>query len=337
MNPDIKYELNNEDDFRFRWGFNKGFSQAWKKIDYCLFLSENAKILYRNISGYVYDGKECNPPQDLLRLGLRWSKQRLTDSLNELRDKGLIITRNKGWGTSLVYYFPELYRVNIIIHSELVWEIAKKHFWKEKDVFQSLLSKYEDTQLYIDVNNSNDPREYQNEIEKWFLLESGKVESTNKGEQLKQEKVTEPKSDILPTPIKIDDSIKLEKENGRSVKSRDYRKVPVEEWNAIHLVNYFRDCYFERFKVGYYGVNGKDSHLMKEVLTARGNSEVIKNHIDIYMQLEQFPTKTVPGFCSAYVQAFLDRLAQEGAIPEEEIKQSQLLSSDFDSKFYQRS
>lgn len=341
MSEVMECSIPKEDEFRHLWGLNKGFSQAWKKVDYCLFLSTNAKQLYRNLSGYVYEGnKECFPAQDLLRLGLRWGKSRFSEALDELRDKGFITTEKRGFGKSLGYHFEELRTVRLLYHSEMIWGIARQFGWMDRDRFNSIVSDYEETDLFKEVNNAENPLLYEDVVVAWFLNNLGQPPQEEESVEEQQETNEPPKSKttVIPRVFQLDKDIQTEPETGkRKPTARNYKDLDPQFWNTNHLCQYFRDAYEREFGFKYPGGDsGKELGMMKRLLELREDSALIKTHIDNYMKLPQYPMKVITGFCMSHVQSNLDRYLKTGEAWGESNEQvgKPIQDSGFDERYY---
>lgn len=299
-----------ESEFIHNFGVNKGFGMTISKISRCFFLSSGAKALYYNIRDYAYGGKrESFPGQSTLRAELDWSKQTLTDYLDELRTAGLIRTEHKSHKT-LTYYIEELQKVPVLAHSEIVHTIRK---YSRREPFFVALKAYKKSALFQTVSQSPNPIEYKEQINDWFRQQ---IEG---GEPQKPVAQTTPAN--LPKTFKVDNSVQAvanpeTKEKGKK-KSRDPYETAVEEWNYHHFTDYFVREYETKFQQMYM-ITKSDMGALSRLLKAKGESfdkAVMKTHIDNFLVLDHFETKTLRIFTSTHTQAVLDAYLNTGKVP----------------------
>jgi hypothetical protein len=301
-----------EKQFVFKFGVNKGYTIAYTKVERCLFLSSNAKQLYHNLCIYAM-GEEDFVNQAMLRLELGWSKQTLTQYLNELKGYGFIesieVARNKPCEYKLV----ELNKIPLLTHSELIYCFLKQYkIEKSSDVekFFSVLSKYKESSLFNEVQNSSDILAYKDKIFKWFYTNFFECE----------------KPDIsLPIVWNLE-SVEIENPKSKKKKSKKYAEVSLNEWNTNHFCYYFADKYKEKLGSPYIVTNA-DRGALKRLLEEKA-PELIKKYIDIYIEQDYFEVKTIKGFSSSFVQSVLDSYCKFGRLPSFKKSDSNVQSID---------
>lgn len=294
--------MSSQDNFIYNFGVNKGYNISYKKIDRCYFLSSQATQLYRNIAHYAYGDKvECFPSQVALSLELDWDTDTLKKYTDELKDKKLIETKKRP-GKTMTYVLNELHKVPVIIHSEIVHEIRVEYFNGSEKImeFKKKLKKYKKSNLFKEVEASENPLDYKDKIEEWFLAE---------GREEKFESIDFPKTFSI-------NGINKESSTGKKKnKVRNPYQLPVEEWGTHQFVKYFEAEYKNKFNMVYI-TSGADMKMMKRLLENRGDEkEVLKQHLDNYLKLDFFNPKIIKTFCSNSVQSMLDFYLTNGELP----------------------
>lgn len=302
-----------ENDFIYRKGINTGHTLSYNKVNRCLFLSSDARQLYINICSYAYgDKRECFPSQTRLRTQLGWSKQTLTNYIQELKEAGLIETTKRA-GKPTLYYLRELHRIPVLIHSEIVYDIEKS--FVNEELFNKAVAEYKKSSLFKEVSKADNPIEYLEKICEWFnSFLDGDVKETRVTMNVEESK---PRHN-LPKTFKIEGEMRREanpEKNKKPKKDKDPYKVPVEEWNVHHFMKYFETEYHSRFKVPYLTVTD-DWGALSRLLEKRADSkEVLKKHIDNFLSLDFFEVKTLKNFTSSYIQTILDVYLNTGKLP----------------------
>lgn len=335
-----------EREFIHNFGVNNGFTESYSKVNRCYFISSEAKQLYYNIKEYAYHGKrDCFPGTDTLRAELGWSKERLSKYLKELNDVGLV-TSKKRFGKTTVYTIEELHSITALVHSELVHEIRTIYYKGKSEDFCKALTHYKKSELFDEVTKAENPIEYKEKIAKWFIEftysdeeeevveEEPKVETE---EQPKEEDVEEQPKPIgvpLPKLFKVGDLNREEDSKKPKKKSPDPNKVPVEEWNTNHFAKYFEQQYYAKMKVPYLTTK-EDRGALARVVKNKGNNEVLKQHMDNFIELDFFETKTLRIFSSNHSQSILDNYLNSGKLPSYRVNKGEdkhQASSDWDSQ-----
>lgn len=290
----------NEKQFIFKFGVNKGYSLAYTKVERCLFLSSSAKQLYHNLSVYAMNDEDF-VNQAMLRLELGWSKQTLTQYLNELKEWGFIESDEETKNKPKEYRLAELNKIPLLIHSELIYCFLKQYkIEKTKDIekFLNILGEYRNSSLFTEVQNSGDIIAYKEEVFKWFYTKFFNEENN---------------TIQLPSVWNLDNVEKENKEGKKRKKSKKYTEVDLNEWNTNHFCYYFADKYKEKFGTPYVVTNA-DRGALKRLLEEK-DGELIKKYIDIYIDKDYFEVKTIKGFSSSFVQSVLDSYNKFGKLP----------------------
>lgn len=327
--------MNKENEFIHQFGINRGFQTSTQKVDRCLFLSSDAKQLYRNICHYAYgDRRGCFPGQATLRLELGWSRGLMSKILKELIDLGFIATSSRGANKTLCYHIKELNLVPILYHSEIVHGLKPANS-VEVEAFSALLDEYKSSELYAKVNSSGVPNQFSDEIKAWFserMSDSSELEEDKSPDEPTEHKTLrriEPK--IAPTVDKVLDSNSKPKGGG----SGHYSKKDVEVWNYKDFCEYFKDKYNENHKSTYMGNMNEDRIFMKNVVDKRGK-DITKELIDLYILNTDYSLKLVKHFSNSNVQQNLGVLRDTGKMHEfhrENKSVPKPTSEDFDPEF----
>lgn len=305
-----------EKEFIHNFGPNRGYTESYSKINRCYFLSSDAKQLYYNIRDYAYHGRDCFPGTETLRAELGWSKEKLSKYLKELIDKGFI-TVSRRFGKPSVYTIQELHTIPVLVHSEIVHEIRLRY--NNSSEFFEALAKYKQSELCEKVMKAGNPLDYTSEINEWFDKEISSAHAEGVTDHLPvKEKVLSVQlaNPELPKTFSIS-GVQSEKDpdrNEKRKKAKSHKDVPVEEWNSRHFVSYFGELYFKKFGQPYMPT-AADYGCMKRVIESGKSKEVIKKHIENFMELDYFNVKTVRVFSSTHSQTVLDQYVNNGAVP----------------------
>lgn len=313
---DIKF-FSDEKEFLYSFGVNKGYTIIYDKVLKCLFLSSNAKQLYINLCNYACKGNN-SVKQALLRIELGWSKETFNTYLNELKTYGLIVCESQGRGKPLLYKLQELHKVKILIHSEIVFSLMNEFKLKSSsnlEKFYNALQEYKESELFKEITEKElNPLDYKEEIKKWFYAKMFREE--HKEESQSEEPIAPPKETVSIPVWNLGDGVGYESEQTAPKKRKfDYKNTPVNEWNTNHFCNYFCDLYYKKFKIPY-AITKCDRGAMKSLLERRQDKQLIKKHLENYMDIDFFETKTIKGFTSSYVQSVLDSYAATGKLPQ---------------------
>jgi hypothetical protein len=323
--------MNKESEFIHNYGVNRGYQTSAQKVDRCLFLSSDAKQLYRNICHYAYgDRRGCFPSQATLRLELNWSRSLMSKVLSELIELGFITTSNRGASRTLCYHITELNLIPSLYHSEIIHELKPNDSVKVEE-FDKLLDEYKGSELCAIVDKSGVPTQYVSEIKGWFEKRMG-CDVAEKSILFSDKapdgfiKRIEPK--IAPSVDKILDPNSKPKSRGNH-----YSKKDIELWNNKDFCEYFKDKYNENHKLAYIGNSSEDVIYMKHVVSKR-DKNIVKELIELYILKTDFSPKTVKHFSSSGVQQGLGVLHETGKMPEFKKKSDPKPSAqDFDSNF----
>lgn len=292
---DISF-LSKEQDFIHNFGVNRGYSLSYSKVDRCLFLSSDAKQLYRNICSYAYgDKRNCFPSQQSLKLELGWGNDKFNNVLDELRDFGLIITENRR-GHSLIYKIVELNKVPVLIHSEIIYTVRE-----QCSDFFSKLREYKSTELYSLANK--EPLKYREQIIQWFSNHVTQREDSCTKRLL---------------PKVIDESLEVDISKETVQKKKVGVDSPVDEWNFHTFIKYYDSLYKKKYLKPYLVLKA-DLKQLSNLLKIKDN-ETIKEYMELFIDLEFFDTKTIKAFCSNYTQTALDYYTKTGKLPNTSYK-----------------
>jgi biotin operon repressor len=304
----IEFTFTNENSFIYTFGKNRGHTLAYSKVNRCLFLSSEAKLLYLCICEYAYsDRRDCFPNQASLRLHLGWSRSTLSKYTKELRRVGLIQIKQERIGSNYVYHIPELSTVSTLVHSEVVYLVLEA--FKGRDNLVEAVEAYAKSDLFSSVTSCSSVT-HTARLTRWFA-------EFFSGEMLKAEE--QPPAPTRPK-FRIHDGI------DRSASAEDKpvrkKKVPADiaflpEWNVHHYASYIEKKYLAVVKLPMVSVNlGEKAALKKLIELHKGMEESLVKKIDLYIESETFSPKGVFNFCSNYVQQLLNSYLTTGSWSE---------------------
>ncbi len=318
---DVRF-ASTEKEFIYNFGVNRGHSLSYAKVNRCLFLSDAAKQLYHSLCDYAYgERKDCYPSQALLRLGLGWSKQTLSNHLKELEKMGFITIEKEGFGKPAKYNLQELHKIPALYHSEIIYSIRPTST-EELEKFYTAVAEYKKSDLCREVMESANPLAYMEQIKLWFKTFLGLDNTSNSSEEEKVEEVKEKSSKSnkvkLTTPkvFKVDPLVQEENPMISKKKRRrlSYKEIDVEDWNTNHFVAYFEDLYQEKYHAPYITTKA-DRGAMKRLLNSGKSKAMLKQHIENFISLDFFEAPTITSFSSSYVQAVLDTYLSTRRLP----------------------
>lgn len=322
-----KFELvfeNDEKQFIYGEGVNKGHSLSYSKINRCLFLSLGAKQLYTNISEYAYNGKRnCFPSQISLMVQLGLSRNSIQKYTDELKNFGLIKITRTGGG-NYVYHLQELHLVKALVHSEVVYNALDLFKSKGEEVIKAL-DEYKQSDLCKNANE--EPSFFQRNIydffrhyferpsqEKYYEEVWGSVEVVK--EKAKKDEPHKPKRFINTSVPTQEIKKETNPDSPERVKTKRTKAIdtPVEEWNTNHFVEHFEQKYLQVMKLPCLGAGIKERGQLKRLVDVYSeHKNVLKEKMDIYVQSDFFSPKGISNFCSNYVQGLLDQYIKTGS------------------------
>lgn len=313
-----------EKDFIYNFGVNKGYSTSYSKINRCYFLSSEAKQLYHNISDYAYGGKrDCFPSQTILKAELGWGNIKFDNALEELKEAGFITTTSRA-GKPLLYRINELHKIQMLVHSELIHAVRKEY--QDMDEFFPLLAKYKESDICSEVSKAMNPFDFKENIYGWFEEELEGHEHPVRAEEPVVEKKP-PGSVPVPTVIRVDGDVKrgsLDDNKRTPKKGVPLAEIPIEDWGTNEFVKYFKEQYLKKFETNYVPIKGEAGSMkrivkgkvdgLEEHLVAKVKGD-LKSHIENFITLDFFETKTMRIFSSNYSQTILDGYLNSGKLP----------------------
>lgn len=300
---------NDEKDFIYNKGVNKGYYQSYPKIGRNYFLSSSARALYELLNSYASynDKRECFPSRETIKAELGgWGNDKFSKAVDEL-EKGRLIDVHQRRGKSSLYHLVELHHSTVIAHSELV-HLIKQELKEEGKIheFYKHLTKYRASDLYNQVAQAQNPLSFSQDIRDWFHSYMEETPQPPKEKPKKEEKRNIPfigamVLDSEKTSVKSVDP--LEEPKIKKKKSRNPLEVDVAEWNTNHFVSYFEKVWLEKKGLPYPTNMKADLSMMKNVILHTGNNEVVKTMIEKYFELDTNATKhSIMNFSSSFIQ-----------------------------------
>jgi hypothetical protein len=304
---------NNEKHFINSCGVNRGYVEASTKVVRHYFLSDKARSLYHLLDSYARHNEHriCYPGRTRIRAELGGcSDKKLTSAINELVEKGYIITQPRDGYTTL-YLVNELHKIPDVHHSEYVHSLRQKYSSELKqNKFYDALEKYKKSELFELVNKLKDPLDLKDEIAAFFDKEILGIETPviEKEEEMAVPP-NEPKPTILTNVVPVtpdgkekdpySDKPKREKKD-----NKDFESVNVSDWNTYHFLYYFEHLWIQKRKLPYPFKWKEDLGAMKHVINQIGDKETVKRLIDLYFTLDDLEQSklSVHNFSSAYIQ-----------------------------------
>jgi hypothetical protein len=301
------------DHFKYKFGYrtHKGTNNLDKKIDSCLFISNNAKCLYRHLKSYAYDSDECYPGRDTLMKLLRVKSETTFKGYMDELIKADLIELSREFGKENRYKLLPPHKSSALYNSELIYMC----FFDSTTLGEwiTLVDDYEDSDLFRAITSSDKPLEFKDAIVDWYSSRTGKVFEPKKEKQnplsIKRQLAIaegyESKQQEIPY-----------QESKTKVKGVNRHNKDFDMWTTDDFVNHFNDTFEEATGLGGKPVPQGVRKMLDELIKTRKNKALVKEYIEIFIQNpKEFEITDMYNFCMSWNQTKLDTFKTTGKFP----------------------